>query len=164
MKPRKIRVNGFDELVNNEKKIIKRINETLNGGQLFLADPLQMLHEVGVELDEKAQGELLARNRSIQRDSCRMAFNALKRSQVPQNVRIHLKGLFKKDGAPSAAPYGLGKRDFMAGQRDQEATGEIRLKVPTRLSGKMALGGKAAAGGKSGGAGETPPLNIPWSA
>jgi hypothetical protein len=93
------RIGSFDELEQHQPAILERIAELPNGGNLFLAHPLLLLEELGVELTEDFQRELLAQEPSLATLS-RAPYEALKRSGAPQEVRVRLSGLFRRGGHP----------------------------------------------------------------
>jgi len=91
-----ININSFEQLMANEAEILERIEAMPNGGNLFMIHPLMLLADVGVNLTEAAQQELLKREPKLSALS-EIPYNALKNSQQEQNVRFHIHGLFKRE-------------------------------------------------------------------
>jgi hypothetical protein len=90
-----LQINSLNDLFGHEKEILRRIDETVNGPNLFVIDPLRMLADVGVELSKEARQALLHHEPSLAYSSV-TAYEALKKTKEPQRVRFHLKGLFRK--------------------------------------------------------------------
>ena len=90
-----LRIKSLNELFVHEKEILRRIDETPNGPNLFVAHPLRMLADVGVELSKEAQQALLHHEPGLAALSS-TAYEALKKTQEQQRVRFHLKGLFRR--------------------------------------------------------------------
>ena len=88
-------INSFDELIKNEKSILERIEKTPNGANLFMVNPFLLLADIGVQVSEQAQSEILKANPNISGLS-RTPYAALKRSTARQNVNFRLKGLFQR--------------------------------------------------------------------
>jgi hypothetical protein len=95
MPPPSLTINSFDELITNEEQILVRIEKTPNGANLFMIHPFLLLADVGVQLSEQAQAEILEINPQISGLS-RTPYDALKRSDAKQNVNYRLKGLFQR--------------------------------------------------------------------
>lgn len=90
-----LRIKSLNELFIHEKEILRRIDETPNGPNLFVVHPLRMLADVGVELSKEAQQALLQHEPALSALSL-IAYEALKKTQQRQGVRIQLKGLFRR--------------------------------------------------------------------
>lgn len=88
-------VRSLRELRNHEEKLVARINDAHNGGARFLAHPLRMLREMGVELSPEARRELKRLEpRAVMGSD--VAYEALLRAEGEQNVRVRLtEGLFR---------------------------------------------------------------------
>lgn len=90
-----LKVNSLDELMKHEKEIVKCIERTPNGGQLFLIHPFLLLQDIGVELSECAEEEIRRHEPHVTGLSA-VPYEALKNSEVEQHVRFHVHGLFKR--------------------------------------------------------------------
>jgi hypothetical protein len=90
-----LKINSFDELMKHEAEIVARIERTPNGGQLFLIHPFMLLQDIGVELSEAAQKEILQHEPHITGLSA-VPYHALKNSAAKQNIQFHLHGLFER--------------------------------------------------------------------
>jgi hypothetical protein len=89
-----LKINSYDELLSNERAILERIARTVNGGNLFVAHPFQLLADLGVELSDTAKAEILNIEPHLSALSP-VAYDAIKRSLVQQSVRFHVHGLFE---------------------------------------------------------------------
>ena len=85
-----LRIASVEELFKHQEEVLARIARVPNGGNLFVVHPLQMLADVGVELAPAAREELLRRSPQLAAAS-RAAYEALRSSDQPQKVRIHLR-------------------------------------------------------------------------
>lgn len=94
-KPGWLQVNSFSELMRHEKEILDRIAYTENGGNLFMAHPLMLLDDIGVQLSEDAKKELIEREPLLGSLSD-LPYQAIKFSRTKQPIRFHLHGLFKR--------------------------------------------------------------------
>ena len=90
-----LKVNSFAELMEHEKEIVARIEQTNNGGQLFLVHPFMLLKDIGVELSESATQEILKREPHLSGLSA-VPYRALKSTKEKQHVRFHVHGLFER--------------------------------------------------------------------
>jgi hypothetical protein len=90
-----LQVKTLDELLKNEKEIIARIERMPNGGQLFMIHPFLLLKDIGVEVSDAAQKEILKSEPRLTGLST-VPYTALKNSKEKQNVRFHLRGLFAR--------------------------------------------------------------------
>jgi hypothetical protein len=88
-------IESLDQLFSNEKQIIERIATTLNGGNLFLANPLLLFADLGIELSEHARAQLIA-HEPLLGDAGEMPYRALKMSDVAQAASVRLHGLFDR--------------------------------------------------------------------
>jgi hypothetical protein len=91
----KIKIASFEELVKHEKEILERIAATPNGGNLFMTHPLMLLADVGIELSERSVKEILRHEPHLSGLSA-APYKALKASKEKQQVRFHIRGLFKR--------------------------------------------------------------------
>jgi hypothetical protein len=86
-----------------ESDIIKRASTIRHSGNLFAANPLRFLKEIGVLLSDKAQDELLKYEPRLRVTHDR-AYAALRASPYPQAFTIQFRGLFpsktKEDKKP----------------------------------------------------------------
>ena len=90
-----LKVNSLDELMKHENEIVKHIERTPNGGQLFLIHPFLLLRDIGVELSERAAEEIRQHEPRLTGLSA-VPYQALKGSKEKQHVRFHVRGLFKR--------------------------------------------------------------------
>jgi len=92
-----LKISSLQELLDHEGEIVRRIRAIPNGGQLLLLDPQRLLKEAGVEIApaalqdcQAAQPELFA---STGREH---AYEAVARSRPEHEIRIRVKGLFRR--------------------------------------------------------------------
>jgi hypothetical protein len=90
-----IKVDSFDELMQHEQEILQRIERTPNGGLLFVTHPLMLLRDVGVELSERAQKEILDHEPHLSALSP-TPYSAIKASTEQQPVEFRVHGLFER--------------------------------------------------------------------
>jgi hypothetical protein len=93
--PPVLRINSLGDLFSHEKEILRRIDETPRGPNLFVIHPLRMLADVGVELSDEAQRALLRHEPGLAKLSA-TAYEALKKTQEHQRVRFRINGLFRR--------------------------------------------------------------------
>ena len=91
----RLKINTYEELLAHESQIVERIANTPNGGNLFLIHPFLLFEDIGVELSENAKAEILATEPRLAGFST-LPYQALKASNSPQNVRVHVRGLFAR--------------------------------------------------------------------
>jgi hypothetical protein len=92
-----LNVDSFDQLMEHEAEIVKRIADFPNGGNLFLCHPLMLLADLGVVLSERARQELLTVEPQLAALSA-VPYRALRSSTAPQKTRVHVRGLFRRRG------------------------------------------------------------------
>jgi hypothetical protein len=85
-----LRIESVEELFKRQDEVLARIERVPNGGNLFVAHPLRMLADVGVELSPAAREELLRRSPRLAAASP-VAYEALRSSGQEQKVRIRLR-------------------------------------------------------------------------
>ena len=90
-----LRVDSFDELMEHEEEIVRRIERTPNGGQLFLIHPFMLLRDIGVELSERAEREVRQYEPRVTGLSA-VPYEALKNSREEQTIRFNVRGLFER--------------------------------------------------------------------
>src|SRR2546423_13941326 len=90
-----LKVDSFEELLRHEKAIVDRIARTLNGGNLFLAHPIRLLRDLGVDLSDRAVEEIIGSPPGLTGLSG-LPYQAIKNTQQQQNVRVHVHGLFQR--------------------------------------------------------------------
>src|SRR5436190_20579975 len=90
-----LHVASFAELLVHEKAILERIEQTPNGGHLFMIHPLRLLTDLGVVLSKEAEAEILRRHPELTGLSS-TPYEALERSREPQGLRFHIRGLFRR--------------------------------------------------------------------
>ena len=89
-------IKDLADLFRNEKAIVDRIITTLNGGYLFMTNPLMLLKDIGVNLSPAARAALLKREPRLS-DHSPTAYRALKTSTDQQTVTFKLRGLFERE-------------------------------------------------------------------
>jgi hypothetical protein len=94
-----LKVDSFAELMEHEQEIVKRIEATPNGGQLFLIHPFLLLRDIGVEVTERAERDICKHEPRLTGLSA-VPYRALQNSKERQTVRFHLKGLFERREKP----------------------------------------------------------------
>lgn len=90
-----IKINSLKDLERNETEILKRIEVTPNGGNLFMIHPFMLLADIGVNLSEQAKKEIVKVEPHLNALS-QTPYRALKQSKAKQNVRFHIHGLFRR--------------------------------------------------------------------
>jgi hypothetical protein len=94
----RLSLETLDDLHANENEILRRIGLLRNGGQLFLIHPLMTLAEVGVDIGQRAEQELLELEPIIA--SCSpVPYRVLRETQIPQHITVNLLGLFRRGPA-----------------------------------------------------------------
>jgi hypothetical protein len=88
-----MQVRSIKELMANEKRILERIVQTPNGGNLFMAHPLLFFKDVGVSLNHQTKKDLLRLEPSLSGLSP-TPYLALKENATVQSVRYNIRGLF----------------------------------------------------------------------
>lgn len=94
-----LKVDSFAELMAHEPEILKRIEATPNGGQLFLIHPIMLLREIGVDLSARAEQDILRHEPHLTGLSP-VPYQALKNSKEHQPVQFHVRGLFQRREKP----------------------------------------------------------------
>jgi hypothetical protein len=95
----RMEIASFDELLENETRLVEMINATPKGGNLFMANPLLLLRDLGVELSGEASEQLKEREPNIF-ELTDSAYRAIQASDEQQRVRYRLKGLFRHVATP----------------------------------------------------------------
>jgi len=90
-----LKVGSFADLMKHEKEILAYIERIPNGGQLFLIHPFLLLKDIGVELSNRAEQEIMEHEPYLTGLST-TPYYALKNSKEKQHVRFHLHGLFER--------------------------------------------------------------------
>jgi hypothetical protein len=93
-----LNVSSFDELLQHEKEIVRRIRALSNGGHLLLLDPQRLLRDVGV----RASPEVLRQTREkhpglFTTDGGEGAYERVAKSGTSGAVRVTVNGLFPKE-------------------------------------------------------------------
>jgi hypothetical protein len=85
-----IKIDSFEELVHHHLEILRRIADTHNGSNLFLAHPFMLLEDIGVIISKEVQYELLKKSPALFYLSSR-AFTAIKRhgKRQPNHVKVN---------------------------------------------------------------------------
>jgi hypothetical protein len=90
---KQIDVNSFEELYAHETEILRRIQETPNGGILYAFNPLLLLKDIKVELGLsllEAWHEKEPRLKILRESD----YERMKANPVVADVRIKVRGLF----------------------------------------------------------------------
>jgi len=90
-----LKIDSFDELMQHEQEILKRIAQVPNGGRLFVIHPFMLFIDINVILSEDARKEIVKREPYLSGASP-VTYNALKASKSKQNLRFHIRGLFRR--------------------------------------------------------------------
>jgi len=90
-----LEVNSLDDLFKHEAAIVDRINQTMNGGYLFMTNPLMLFADIGVVLSKRAREDLIRLEPRIGLES-QVAYRALRSAKEQQNLRINLRGLLER--------------------------------------------------------------------
>lgn len=82
----------------NEDEIVRRINETPNGGNLLLLDPQRLLKDLGIHLTAQAEEEWKASQPNVfPTPTSPYVYDAMAASHpTEEGLRIVVKGLFRK--------------------------------------------------------------------
>src|SRR5215831_9698671 len=83
------------DLVKAEREILQRIAKTPNGGNLFMLHPFRLFADVEVKLPKELEAEIVRRFPELSGLSS-TAYEALRNRGGHQNVRFHIRGLFRK--------------------------------------------------------------------
>lgn len=96
-----LQIGSFQELMASEDEIVRRINETPNGGNLLLLDPQRLLKDLGVQLTPEAEEEWRARQPNVfPQATSPYVYDAVSASSPPEErLRVVVKGLFRKGSA-----------------------------------------------------------------
>jgi hypothetical protein len=87
-------IRSFAELHRHEPEILKRIAEMPNGGNLFMLHPLRLFSDIDVKLTVELEAQLVRRFPELSGLSP-IPYDALNASRAPQNIRFHIRGLFR---------------------------------------------------------------------
>lgn len=90
-----LKIDSFDQLLSHEHEILERIAKTVNGGNLFMANPFLLLADIGVQLSDRVREAILKLEPNLSAVSD-TAYDAIKTRKEKQNVRIHVHGLFPR--------------------------------------------------------------------
>ena len=90
--------DSFEQLAANEQLVLKRIAQVPNGGNLFFANPIELMRLIGVELTAEARQRFDLEYPFLQSNS-RTAFDAIRTSSEPQRSTIQITGLFGRRNA-----------------------------------------------------------------
>ncbi|HWW59726.1 MAG TPA: hypothetical protein VN181_00025, partial [Thermoanaerobaculia bacterium] len=93
--PKKLYVDTYAELLEQESEMLRRIETVPDGGNLFLIHPFMLLADIGVELSDGALAEILEVAPHL-RALSDVPYRALRASGSPQRFRVHLRGLFNR--------------------------------------------------------------------
>jgi hypothetical protein len=92
-------ISSFEDLLKHEPEIVRRINDTPNGGRLLILDAARLLADLGVTLSEEALFEWRRRvGFSVGTPSrTRTAYDAIARGPRDERVRIRVRNLLPKE-------------------------------------------------------------------
>ena len=96
LKASPLTVNSWDELLKHEEEILRRIAHVINGGNLFITHPFQMLADIGVLLSDRTREEILAREPSL-RGLSLLPYKALRDTPSEQHIKFRVHGLFRRE-------------------------------------------------------------------
>jgi hypothetical protein len=89
--------SSLSDLRDRDQDIRDRIHETLNGGLLFITNPLRLLEDLGIELSDQARQELLDFDPRLGLMSS-SGYQALMEKESAQPVQVEIRpGLFRED-------------------------------------------------------------------
>jgi hypothetical protein len=88
-------ISTFKELMAHEEDILRLIHRTLNGGNLFVANPFLLLADVGFDLAPDLRKELIAREPSLANLSS-TGYDKLKAHTSAQPIQVQVRGLFQR--------------------------------------------------------------------
>ncbi len=89
-------IRSLEELRRHESELLDRINSVHNGGARFLAHPLRMLGDLGIELSPEARLQIIELEPMVSTGSD-IAYEALLRAEGEPSVRVRLtEGLFRR--------------------------------------------------------------------
>jgi hypothetical protein len=95
-----LHISSLEKLLDHEGEVVRRINATPNSGRLLLLDPQRLLRDLRVEITTEALEEWrVAHPEFFARTNREHAYDAVARSQPGDEIRITVKGLFRKGGA-----------------------------------------------------------------
>jgi len=91
-----LRIETLDDLFEHEREILGRLSAMRHGPNLFVAHPFRALTDVNVVLSDEACRALIRLEPGLAALSS-TAYDALRERGVDeQNVRFHLRGLFRR--------------------------------------------------------------------
>jgi hypothetical protein len=90
-----LEIHSLGDLYENEDEILRRLRSIRNGPQLFALNPLLLLHDLEVHLNDRARRDLIDLEPSLGGLSPG-PYYALKRSSQPQKTDIRLRMLFRR--------------------------------------------------------------------
>lgn len=85
-------IDSLSKLAEHERAIIDLINNTINGGHLFLAHPFLLLKDVGVELTPAVEQALLKRYPEI--SGCSKTVYSMLKNAPAQKSIVNVQQLF----------------------------------------------------------------------
>lgn len=90
-----IEIGSLEELQKSEGKIVRRINNTPNGGRLFLADPIRLLMEINIHLSASAQRALEEKlgAQDLASNPLRSLYDDFKRDKPDRSVTVIIRGI-----------------------------------------------------------------------
>jgi len=121
----RLKINSLDDLRKHEKQILKIIKEIKNGGNLFMANPILFLTDIGISLSEKVKKEII----QIEPDLSGLSptpYIALKNTKEKQKIQFNLKGLFRRKSEPDLS--GLSPTPYIALKNTKEKKIRRRIK------------------------------------
>ena len=93
-----LQLSSLQELLAQEDEIVRRINETPNGGNLLLLDPQRLLKDLGIQLTPEAEQELRASQPTFfPKAISPHVYDAMAASRpTEEGLQVRVKGLFRK--------------------------------------------------------------------
>jgi len=92
-------ISTFEDLATHEPEIVRRINDTPNGGRLLLIDASRLFADIGVILSEAALAEWRSRaGLSLAGHAgSRTAYDAVAQAAPDGPVRVRVRTLLRKE-------------------------------------------------------------------
>ncbi|HEX6187942.1 MAG TPA: hypothetical protein VFZ40_07670 [Pyrinomonadaceae bacterium] len=93
-----LQLSSLQELMASEDEIVRRINETPNGGNLLMLDPQRLFKDLGIQLTPEAEQEWKASQPNFFPQSISPhVYDAMAASRpTKEGLRVIVKGLFRK--------------------------------------------------------------------
>ena len=97
-----LQISSLQELRAQEDEIVRRINQTPNGGNLLLLDPQRLLKDLGIVLTPEAEQEWKASEPNFfLSGTSPYVYDAMAASRpAEEGLQVKVKGLFRKGTSP----------------------------------------------------------------